>query len=614
MTTDTKKGVPGIPLQALNAIGDENVRLVLQSMVDGWHVRNGNSGDGNNRFVTVSEVEGLKSNMQLAFSNAQKAENYPSSNLKPGEIDRIINDLQASVMASRLWQELGERIVLIDLSIIKEQEERIAAVNNQAEALEKEAATRLGFDNVQGSKIASLQTITDTQAQYIFGLTTRVNGAENTIINLQQTNETQSQVLTSLTSRVGSAESNINVLFTTTANQAQSLTSLSTRVGDAESNIRTLNTTTANQANSLTVISTRVGQNEAAITNEITTRVNADNAIATSLTTQMANVNGNIGAIQNSLTTTANNVAALSQSMSTVQATVNANTTAIQVEQTARVNADNTILTKYSVKIDTNGYVSGFGLISDANNAAPRSDFTVRADRFAIGSPEGPSITPAVPFIVKTTSETMADGTVIAPGVYIDYAMVKRLDGAFIYAGLLQASKIYTGSQYVDFTSKQPIPAVGSSSWKETISQATVAGNRYVGPITHSLLRFYGPYWHTNSVLASYYQRIRSSVYNGKEVAFSITVMCTTDHYLSLWYRINNGAWTFITKTVEPQPSYGFSGISCNLLLYINDDTFVDFGIFPTDGGVGWSPWGDPYDTAKLKMENLTFNVMTVNL
>jgi hypothetical protein len=300
--------------------------------------------------------------------------------------------------------------------------------------------------------------------------------------------------------------------------------------------------------------------------------------------------------------------------MSTLQASVGTNTAAIQTEQTARVNADNTINTKYSVKIDTNGYVSGFGLISDANNATPRSDFIIRADRFAIGSPSGPSISPAVPFIVKTTPETMADGTVIAPGVYIDYAMVKRLDGAFIFAGLLQASKIYTGSQYVDFYSKADIPAVGSSSWKTTLSHSTVAANRYIGPMTDSSLRFYGPLFH-NSGVAPYYQRIRSSIDNGgREVAFSITAMCTTDHYLSLWYRINNGSWLFITKTVEPQDGYGFSGVSCNLLLYISTNTFVDFGIFPTDGAGGWSEWGSPYNTEKLKMESLTFNVTTVNL
>lgn len=612
--SDIQKGVPGIPLQALNAITDENTRLVLQNIVDGWHVRNGNSGKGDNRFVTASEIENMKSGINLAISNAQRAENYPSSDLTPGQIDRIINDLQASVMESRLWKELGERIQLIDLSIFEEQEARIAAVNNQAEALAKEAATRLGFDDEQGSKIATLQTTTDTQTEDILGLTTRVDDAENTIISIKQTNDTQSQLLTSLTSRVGNSESYINVLFTTTANQSQTLNSLNSRTSAAESSISTLNTTTANQANSLSVISTKVGANESAITNEITTRVNADNTINNNLNSQIANVNGNIGAIQNSLTTTSNNVSSLSQSLSTLQTTVGTNATAIAIEQTARINADNTINTKYSVKIDTNGYVSGFGLISDANNAAPRSDFTVRADRFSIGSPSGPSISPAIPFTVKTTSETMTDGTVIAPGVYIDYAMIKRLDGAFISAGLLQASKIYTGSQYVDFSSKAQIPAVASTSWKTTIYNTNVNDNRYIGPITDSSLRFYGSYWHNNSVLAYYNRRVRSSVQNSREVTFVVTALCTTDHYLSLWYRVNGNAWVMIAKTVEPQNSYGLSGVSCNVSLYLPDDAIVDFGIFPTDGVGNWSYWGSPADTTKLQMIDLTFNVMAINL
>jgi hypothetical protein len=41
----------------------------------------------------------------------------------------------------------------------------------------------------------------------------------------------------------------------------------------------------------------------------------------------------------------------------------------------------------YSVKIDNNGYVTGFGLSSEANNGEPESLFLVSADRFAISNP-----------------------------------------------------------------------------------------------------------------------------------------------------------------------------------------------------------------------------------
>jgi predicted nucleic acid-binding Zn-ribbon protein len=416
-----KKGVPGIPLAALDSIEDPNIQQVLRAIVDGWHVRNGSSGDGKARFVTATELGDLSGVIGGLRQSVAQIEQGRQS-LNAAQISRIITDLQASVMESVLFKELGDRIRLIDLSVVAEQQARIDAVQQVADDLAAEAATRLGFDNVHGSAINSLQSITDTQATQISGLTTRVVGAESTIVNLQNTTATQATQLNSLTTRVGTAESNITSLQTTTATQATSLSSLTTRVGSAESNISTLNTTTANQANSLTALTTRVGTAESAITSEATTRANADNAITTSVNTQFATVNGNISALQTSQTTTANNVAALSSTVTTLQATVGSNTTAIQTEATARVNADNDIYSKYSVKIDTNGYVSGFGLISTANNSTPYSEFIIRADRFSIASPSGPGISPQVPFVVLTTTDSKGN----APGVYVDNAIIKN--------------------------------------------------------------------------------------------------------------------------------------------------------------------------------------------
>jgi hypothetical protein len=132
-------------------------------------------------------------------------------------------------------------------------------------------------------------------------------------------------------------------------------------------------------------------------------------------------------------TTTANQATSISQ----LSTSVGANTTAIEQEATTRINADNSIFSKYSVKIDTNGYVSGFGLISTANNATPFSDFIIRADRFSIAAPSGPGITPLVPFTVVTTPQVI-DGTTVPTGVYID--------GAFIRGGSIQGSAIVNGT------------------------------------------------------------------------------------------------------------------------------------------------------------------------
>ena len=61
----------------------------------------------------------------------------------------------------------------------------------------------------------------------------------------------------------------------------------------------------------------------------------------------------------------------------------------------------NGLQSQYTVKIDNNGYVAGFGLASDSATGAPTSEFLVLADRFAIAQPnhgEGASY----PFVVTS--------------------------------------------------------------------------------------------------------------------------------------------------------------------------------------------------------------------
>jgi hypothetical protein len=123
--------------------------------------------------------------------------------------------------------------------------------------------------------------------------------------------------------------------------------------------------------------------------------------------------------------------------VTTLSATVGANTSAIQTETDTRVSETGSLFAKYTVKIDQNGYVSGFGLASTANNATPFSDFIIRADRFSIASPSGPGITPVIPFIVTTTTTTI-NGVTVNPGVYIN--------GAFIQGGSIQGASIAGGT------------------------------------------------------------------------------------------------------------------------------------------------------------------------
>lgn len=160
---------------------------------------------------------------------------------------------------------------------------------------------------------------------------------------------------------------------------------------------------------------TRIATNAAAITTEATTRANADTALSNQITTL-------------SSTVTTNN---------------NTLTAALQSEATTRANADGTLFAQYTVKVDVNGYVSGFGLASTLNNATPTSDFIIRADRFSVASPSGPGITPIIPFVVNTTTQTI-NGVSVPPGVYMDAAYIKNgtITTAKIGAAAIDSAKI----------------------------------------------------------------------------------------------------------------------------------------------------------------------------
>lgn len=152
----------------------------------------------------------------------------------------------------------------------------------------------------------------------------------------------------------------------------------------------------------------QIATNATAITNEQTTRANADTALASSITTLQSTVSGNTASIQ---------------------------TTASTVDG---INA------KYAVKIDNNGYVSGYGLISTANNATPTSEFIVVADRFALAPvATNPNAVDGSPFFVLTSPTTIS-GVSIPAGTYIKSAWIHdaSITNAKIQDASIQSAKI----------------------------------------------------------------------------------------------------------------------------------------------------------------------------
>lgn len=142
---------------------------------------------------------------------------------------------------------------------------------------------------------------------------------------------------------------------------------------------------------------------------------------------------------------------------------------------------------KYAVKIDNNGHVSGFGLVSEANDVAIAGDgisgeplpttstFTIAADAFKIVDTSGEA-TPTSPFAVYTTSRTV-DGVTVPAGVYMENAFItsaeiKTLDADVIKVGTLDADRINIDGVTLDTSGGKLIVAESGIGTTNVVSRA----------------------------------------------------------------------------------------------------------------------------------------------
>ena len=107
---------------------------------------------------------------------------------------------------------------------------------------------------------------------------------------------------------------------------------------------------------------------------------------------------------------------------------------------------------QYSVKVDNNGHIAGFGLSNTDNDGTPTSAFLVAADKFAIVNPAaedqqtnspGNSSDLIIPFVVQTAATTL-NGEDVPAGVYMDTAFIKSgsITSAFIGDAAIDSAKI----------------------------------------------------------------------------------------------------------------------------------------------------------------------------
>jgi hypothetical protein len=185
------------------------------------------------------------------------------------------------------------------------------------------------------------------------------------------------------------------------------LISINTQLGSASAAITTEQTARIAGDNVLTTTVSRLGalsgDGTAFIINLDTARVGPTETLAQRFSGITSAVNGANAAITAESSTRAAADASIATTVTTLQSTLNGQVTTIQQNSTAI----NGIQAKYSVKVDNNGHVSGFGLISEANSGTVVSTFNVLANVFRIVDPAGGLTTPLIPFSVSGGVVTM---------------------------------------------------------------------------------------------------------------------------------------------------------------------------------------------------------------
>lgn len=138
---------------------------------------------------------------------------------------------------------------------------------------------------------------------------------------------------------------------------------------------------------------------------------NAAQSTATEALGKADTATTNIATIKTELTATTSKTNATATSVGTLQTTVGANTASIQ---TAQSSIDGMKL-EYTVKLDSGGKISGFGMMNDGATSA----FDIRADRFSISAPVGKpnDIAGTSPLMVLTNPQVI-DGVTVPAGVY----------------------------------------------------------------------------------------------------------------------------------------------------------------------------------------------------
>lgn len=279
----------------------------------------------------------------------------------------------------------------------------IEHVSVNTAAIQKETQDRINAILAANEGISTLeQTVTDNQSSMNLQIDTILSRTDDNAAAIQLEQQTRTaeneSIVTTIDTKFAQANDNAVALV---ANEAQ------LRANDVEAVVQQVG-----------LVNATVGQNTAAIQAETTARADKDTALAGQISTLSGTVGQNQAAIQQESQARATAVGAVASDVSTLTTKVGNNVTSIQ-QHTQSING---LYGQYTLKVDVNGRISGFGLAS--TNVA--SAFAIKADRFYIVSPDDPNYGDLGFVYNAGTSVDPETGVVMPKGLYLKAAFIKE--------------------------------------------------------------------------------------------------------------------------------------------------------------------------------------------
>nr|DAQ84961.1 MAG TPA: tail protein [Caudoviricetes sp.] len=159
-------------------------------------------------------------------------------------------------------------------------------------------------------------------------------------------------------------------------------------------------------------------------------------------TEQSANeTKATVQVVQTTLTKATGDIKSLGERITTVQSTADGNKATVQ----AHSRSINGLEAQYTVKVDVNGKVAGYGLATTPKNGTPESKFIVNVDRFGIGAAGKADV---FPFTVDTRQNRVGvNGELVVNGkAIVDKLNAGDIHGDKITANTLNANRLKAGS------------------------------------------------------------------------------------------------------------------------------------------------------------------------